>query len=246
MFKNRILFTITLLSLNLFLQLELNAQSTIDDTRANQAMSQLAATGTGPGSAIYQFASADDKMKVLGDTYYDIHWAKSSILLLDSKMINGYLARYDIRQNEFEFRFQNGVKVVSGNKVKNFVWIDSLSGQAKQLVNTQEHLLNSAPFNGVAELLVDGKASLFKKITLDEIPPTFNSALNVGSKDYTIVKKVKYFFSIDNNIQELKKRQAIKSLQLIQPDIENFCKKESINWTKEDDLIKLFKYLNSK
>ena len=242
---SRILLTITYLSLHLFFQLELNAQSTIDNTRANLAMSQLSATGTGPGSIIYQFASADDKPKIVGDTYQDIHWAKSSILLWDTKLFNGYLARYDIRKNEFDIKTQNGVGVINGSKVKNFVWIDSLSGQPKMLVNTKEFLLNNKPFEGMSELLIEGKNSLFKKTILDITPPTFNSAMNIGSKDYIIDKKIKFYFSIGSNMQEVKKKQAIKALQAIQPDLESFCKKESVNWTKEEDLVKLFKYLNA-
>lgn len=246
MSRNQIVFIVIFLLFNLTLSKGSIAQSAIDNTRANQAMSQLSTTGTGPGSIIYEFASADDKPKILGDTYHDIHWAKSSILLWDSKLFNGYLARYDIRKNEFDIKTKNGEGVINGSKVKNFVWIDSLSGQSKMLVNTKEFLLNNKPFEGMSELLVEGKNSLFKKTILDITPPTFNSALNVGSKDYIIVKKIKFYFSLDINMQELKKRQAIKSLQAIQPDIEFFCKKEAIDWTKEDDLVKLFKYLNSK
>ena len=246
MYRSQIVFIVIFFLFNLTLSKGSLAQSTIDNTRANQAMSQLSATGTGPGSSLYEFASPDDKPKILGDTYHDIHWAKSSILFWDSKLFNGYLARYDIRKNEFDIKTQNGVRVIDGSKVKNFVWIDSLSGQPKMLVNTKEFFLNNKPFDGMSESLVEGKNSLFKKTILDITPPTFNSSLNVGSKDYIIVKKIKFYFSLDNNMQELKKRQALKSLQVIHPDLENFCKKEAIDWTKEDDLVKLFKYLNSK
>ncbi|NOS55611.1 MAG: hypothetical protein HOP37_05065 [Cyclobacteriaceae bacterium] len=243
--KRHLVFIAIFSSINPFLLKGSMAQSSIDNTRANQAMSQAAATGVGPGGILYEFSSSDKTTKELGDTYYDIYWSKSSLILLDNKVIEGYLGRYDIKGNEFEFKFQNGIRVIGGDRIKKFVWVDSLSRQTKQLVNTKDYLFNGVPFYGVAELLVDGETVLFKKITIDEIPPTFNSALNVGSQDYTLAKKVQYFFTIDNNLYELKKRSALKVLQTIKPDVENFCRKESITWRKENDLVRLFNYLNS-
>lgn len=224
---------------------ELSAQSTIDNTRANQASIQASSEGLGPSDIIYQFASADDRMKIVGDTYYNEHWTKSIIRLYDDKFIKGYLTRYDIKQNEIEFVFQQGIKVISGNKVKSIEWIDSLSKETSRLFNTKDFTLEGSSFKGFAELIIDGKIPLFKKVILDEIPPTFNSALNVGTKDLTIVKKVKYFFAVYNRVYEVKKKQTLKSLQPFQPEIQNFCKTESISWTNEQDLKRLFAYVNA-
>lgn len=244
MIKKQTVIVIYFLFLNVGLH-KIVAQSSIDNTRFNMAMNQLSTSGTGAGSVIYQFASPDDLAKILGDTYHDIHWAKSSILLWDGKLFNGHLARYDIKKSEFDVKTQNGIGIITADRVKNFVWIDSVSGHPRTLVNTREYFSNGKPFEGMSELLVEGKFSVFKKILLDITPPTFNSAMNIGNKDYVITKKVKFYYSMENNVHELKKKQAIKSLKVIQPDLENFCAKESINWSQEDDIVKLFKYLNS-
>ena len=64
--------------------------------------------------------SSHEKSNIIGDVYLDSHWNLSSLLLFENeKLINDYLVRYDIKNNEFEFRLKNGVKVLPGSKVKN-------------------------------------------------------------------------------------------------------------------------------
>jgi hypothetical protein len=60
--------------------------------------------------------------KIIGDTYLDIHWKNSSILLYESeKLIEGFPIRYDIRTDEVEVKSKSGIKVLNGVKIKSFV-----------------------------------------------------------------------------------------------------------------------------
>lgn len=245
MSKKRIFIIVNFLLINSTFD-TVNAQSSIDNTRANEALRQAASNGLGPGGSIYQFSSPDDRMKVLGDTYYDSRWSVSSVLLTDNKKIEGYFGRYDLRQNEFEIASEKGLKVVSAGMIKSVEWIDSLSKEKRRFINIADYGSGEIKFTGLAELLNDGKIPLLKRILLDEIPPTFNAATNSGSKDLMIIKKTKFFFVVDKNVIELKKKQVFKAFPNSKQEIDSFCKRESINWAKEDDLKKLFVLLNSK
>src|SRR5687768_14078136 len=74
--------------------------------------------------------------KVIGDTYMDPQWKNSAILLYENnKMIEGFQARYDIHLDELEIKARNGIKVLKGNKVKSFVWLDSVYSAPAYFVN---------------------------------------------------------------------------------------------------------------
>lgn len=222
------------------------SQSTIDKyVRANNAINQMNNNNMQQGDMIYQVRSSETT-ELVGDPYFDVHWAKSSILLYDGRLIEGQLIRYDIRQNEFEIRLNGIVKVLSGSLVQNVVWVDSLDSSNKYLVNTKNLNWENSKSTGFMELLVEGEIPLMKRITLEILKPDYNLALNVGSKDFRIIKRVKYYYVRNSTIYEIKRRDFIDKFKEKFPDIESFCKKQSISWSKQSDLVQLFNYLNLK
>ncbi len=229
-----------------FLTGSIVAQSTIDKyVRANNAINQMNYNNMKQGDMIYQVRSSETS-EWIGDPYFDTHWAKSSILLYDGRLIEGQLIRYDIRQNEFEIRLSGQVKVLSGSLVQNVVWVDSLDSSTRYLVNTKDLNWENSKSTGFMELLVEGENPLMKRIVIEILKPDYNLALNVGSKDYRIFKKVKYYYVRNATLHEVKKRAVIQEFKEKFPEIESFCKKESISWSKQSDLVQLFSYLNPK
>jgi hypothetical protein len=87
-----------------------------------------------------------------------------------------------------------------------------------------------------------------KKVYLEILRPNFSPALNVGSKDTKIIKKSEYFYSINNKLNQIKKKASLDAIQKYDSSIEleSLIKKEKINLNKESDLRKLFLILNSK
>lgn len=222
------------------------SQSTIDKyVRANNAINQMNNNNMKQGDIIYQVRSSESS-EWIGDSYFDSHWAKSSILLNDGRLIEGKLTRYNVRLNEFELQIAENVKILSGSLVKNVVWIDSLDGSTRYLVNTKDFNFEDSKLNCFMELLVDGENPLMKRVVMEILKPDYNLALNVGSKDYRIIKKIKYYYINNVNLYEVKKRVILQYFKEKFPDIESFCKKESISWSKQSDLIQLFKYINLK
>ena len=103
--------------------------------------------------------------KVIGDTYLDVQWKAASILLYDkNKLIEGFPVRYDIHLNELEIKAKNGVKVLKGDKVKSFVWMDSLTNSPVYFVNAKEFQNeDNVTLSGFFQVLTDGALPLFKK-----------------------------------------------------------------------------------
>ena len=207
-------------------------------------MNQMSNNNLMQGDIIYQIRSSEAR-EVIGDSYFDSHWSKSSILLNDGRLIEGKLIRYDIRLNEFEIRLSDVVKVIDGNLVKNVVWIDSIDMSTRYFVSTREFNWDGPNLNGFVELLAEGSIPLMKRIVIEILKPDYNIALNVGSKDFRVIKKVKYYYGMDSNLFEVKKKATIKNLKNKVSSIEEFINKEPMSWGNQKDLVALFTYINS-
>jgi hypothetical protein len=218
------------------------------NVRSANLLNQLSSYRGNLGQAFLTLPSSE-KTQTIGDVYLDAHWSKSSLLLFDDeRLINDYLTRYDIQNNEFEFRLEGGIKVLAGVKVKNIVWIDSITKQSRVMNNTRDYTASVTPFDGFFEVLQEGNIQLLKKVYLEILRPNFSPALNVGSKDTKIIKKSEYFYSINNKLNQIKKKASLDAIQKYDSSIEleSLIKKEKINLNKESDLRKLFLILNSK
>lgn len=199
---------------------------------------------------IIQGMPSSDAPEVLGDTYWDKHWAKSSLLLYKNDgLIEGFMTRYDIHKDEFEFLVQNDVKILKGTAVKNIVWLDSLTSLPRFMINAKGYTEEKVPLAGFIEVLVEGTTMLVKKVKLEVLKPDFNPALNVGSKDARILKKEFYYFNNGKELIRVKSKKSIEPLYTLYNNdskrVEAYIKKEGIKFNNENDLVKLFSYLTA-
>jgi hypothetical protein len=188
------------------------------------------------------------KAKMEGDFYLESHWGQASILLCDGAgVIEGYVARYNIKSDEFEFQMQNGVSAIAGYKVKSMHWIDSLKKSTRNIINAKDYLSNGKSITGFFEVLQDGTVPLFKKVDIDILKPSYNPSLSMGNKDFTVSRKEKYYYAIKNEVYLIKNRKSINRLDSSSPvDIALYLKQESLNLGNEQDIKKLFQYLRAK
>lgn len=233
--------------------LQLQAQGPVEITKTYRAATFLTrytqlGTNFTAGDIITSMPLSYQPVEVKGDSYWDNHWGKSSLLLYkNDELIEGYATRYDILKDEFEFKLQQDVRVLGGNKVKNIVWIDSVTNKDRYLVNGREYYEDGAPLSGFVEVLVDAEVALIKHIRIEVLKPDFNPALNVGSKDTRVIKKESYYF---NRAESLVRIKSKKSLDVLGPvygqKINQFIKTNNVKLNNEADLIRLFQYLSGK
>ena len=200
------------------------------------------------GSEMVREISSLEKNKVLGDVYLDANWLPISVILYEGdKFLDGYLGRYDIEKNEFEFRKQNDAKLLAGERVKSITWIDDTQGVARKLINAKGFSLNGIPILGFFEILLEGTTPLFKKTYIEIIKPSYILALGVGNQETLIQKTAKYYFALNNNeLYLLKNKKSLAPLESpASPRVSLYAKKESIRFNKEEDLKRLFFYINN-
>jgi hypothetical protein len=187
--------------------------------------------------------------KVIGDSYLDTHWKKSTILLYEKdKLIQGFPSRYDIYLDELEINARNGIKVLKGDKIKSFVWFDSSTNVPSYFVNAKDFKNeDNVPLTGFFQVLSDGANPLLKKTDIHIRKATYNVALNVGSQDDKILKKDDFYLLKGSNVFEIpSSRKKLLPLFGDRAEVmEKFIKENSLSTTKEDDLKIIFNQYNS-
>ncbi|HTE29728.1 MAG TPA: hypothetical protein VK666_05095 [Chryseolinea sp.] len=186
--------------------------------------------------------------KVVGNTYLSTAWRQSAILLYkDSKLIEGYPVRYDIQGDELDVKTSKGIKVLEGRTVKSFMWVDSAHTEPSYFVNAGGYKLDGVPQIGFFEVLVDGKAPLFKRTRITMKKADYNEALSIGSRDDKILKETEYYISQSAAVNLLPgtKKKFVTVFPAKRSEVEKFIDDNDLSVKKELDLVQIFKYYNS-
>ncbi|HMJ68937.1 MAG TPA: hypothetical protein VK508_08580 [Cyclobacteriaceae bacterium] len=186
--------------------------------------------------------------RVVGDTYMDSKWNIGSLIVSDkNSAIEGYLMKYDIRDQTIEIKTPAGVRVLDVKRVQHMVWLDSLTKEPHYYVNCFKYKMDGAPLVGLMEVMVDGKRSLFKRTVVNTKSPTYVPAMDVGSRDMEFYKKSDFYYNDGANVFEIKsKRKLIESFGDLGPDVEKFMKSNRLDAKSAGDLTRVFEFYNSK
>ena len=215
--------------------------------RAENTLDRLSDKG-GLSNSDLLYGIPMDPGTVVGDNYLNKNWNVATILLYQTEaMIEGYPVKYDIRSNMLEFNSKYGIKVLSAEKVKNLVWIDSLTSEPHYFVNGAEFSKDQVTSRGLLEVVVDGTLPLLLKTELVVKQPTYNAAMGSGSKDLKIYKKEIFLYAMDKNMMEIKnKKNVLQAAGSRAPEVETYIKENKINVNKLQGLKQVFELLNAK
>jgi hypothetical protein len=186
--------------------------------------------------------------RVVGDTYADSKWNMGSVMITNkNSMVEGYLMKYDVKGQVVEIKTPNGVRLLDVRNVGNMVWLDSITHQPHYFVNAANYTEDNTPLVGLLEVLVDGNRSLFKKTVIQTKQPTYNIALDAGSRDTEIFKKAAYYYNSGSALVLIKnKKKFLEGLGEQRKDVETYMKENKLDVKSADELAKIFAYYNSK
>ncbi|MBX2894375.1 MAG: hypothetical protein KF763_02970 [Cyclobacteriaceae bacterium] len=184
---------------------------------------------------------------IKGDVYLSKTFNKVVLQLFDGdKIVEGYLAKLDLKQNEFDLITPQGVRVLKGNLVKSFVSIDSLTHFQSNFVNAKEWDTDSnTPVDGFYELLAEGNLTLLKRSEIIVKQPDYHPALNVGSKDVRLVKTEKFYYLANGKVFDIPgKRNFTKIFTGKEKQVQSYMIEKDLSISKQRDLIQIFNYYN--
>ena len=187
---------------------------------------------------------------VVGDAYLNPEWKRTTLLLYDvDKMIEGYPARYEIDEDQFEIKSSTGIKVLNGRKVKSFVWIDSLTKTPHYFVNGRDFAnSDGVRMSGFYEVLAEGQLTLLGKTEVVVKEPTYNEKLDMGQRNTRIIKRTSFFYLDNGALKEVPSSR--KKLLPIFGDqaaaMEDFLRVNKLSLNEAAHLRALFEHYNGR
>lgn len=184
--------------------------------------------------------------------YIDQKWNNCSMLLFDSeKLIEGYLAKYDIGENKLAVKLKSGTKLIEVTKIKSIVWLDSVTSAPRYFINAKDYKEENVPFSGLLEVLVDGQMPLLAQSYLKEKEIGFFAGLfSLFEKEKRDKKyEVDKFFYIGNgtNVSKISDtKEFLLSFGDFYWEMEEYIEKNNLNISTQSGLQKVFEYYNTK
>ena len=224
------------------------AQTAVPDALRARFTIERLISGTGLSKSDLMYGIPLPPGSVVGDTYLDKKWNLSEIILYENdRVIEGYPIKYDIKGEMIEISARNGIKVIEARKIHTFAWIDSLIQTKHFFVNAKEYRLDGSPLTGFLEVVSDGQVPLFKRTVIYERAPDYVPALDMGTRDTRILKKEVFYMRKGKDLKKIGSRRSLLSeLGTHADDVEQYIKVNNLDLDKENHLIRVFDYYNSK
>lgn len=116
-------------------------------------------------------------------------------------------------------------------------------------VKVMDYQFNSEAFNTSTMALVLARyerATLLKTIDITLIKPTYNEALDTGSRNYTLKHKIKYFIDLqEKGVLDLTKKLKSFKGTAYYNEVKAFVKQYGTDFTSDKDVLKLSEYVAS-
>jgi hypothetical protein len=182
---------------------------------------------------------------ISGTSYLHEHWSSGTILLTDDKIIEDIAVKLDLQNKLIEIDHNGQIKVLEFGRVK-AIDLKSINGNVEHLVNGKTLAFSDTPMDGFFSFVKAGKYNLLLLTRVVKMSPNYNAALDMGSKDYQIVKEKQYFIMKDNVAVQVDKSKRKFSGALKKAFGEDFDKKlEKVKVGKEPSLVGFVSSLNS-
>jgi hypothetical protein len=214
--------------------------------RAQHTLDRMAEGGVGSSDLLYGVPGAPGRL--VGDFYLDKKWNRGSIMLIDTEaMIEGYPIKYDLKSHTVEILTKSSIKILDVKKVKSLVWLDSLTQRPTYFVNGADYKDEGTPLNGLLEVVADGQVPLFCRTTTWVKKATYVPALDVGSKDEVVNKRLTFYYSQGKDLIKISgKKKMLPAFGNLSEDVDHFIRANNLGVNDKKDLQRIFEYYNSK
>ena len=194
--------------------------------------------------------------KIVGDVYLDSTFNTAEIFFYSevvrrydpsaSDSIGGYKVRVDVVNYDVEFQLNEGAKALDESAIRKIRW--QSKDRKVTLVNTRQYA-GTGEMKGFFELLSEGKLTVLRYTRLKVVQPTYNVALDVGTKDAKLFKKTEYYYIKNTQTLELTKFKPTKKslLELMKSKktkMERYMDEQNPELKNTADLIKVLDFYN--
>lgn len=187
--------------------------------------------------------------KTIGSTYFFDEWSDATAVM--GGQASDYRARYDIINQTLEIEKGGNIYDIPAGLVESFTLHVQENMTTKNIHFVNITKISDLSVRGVAFMAVIAdteELKVYKSIRGEMMKPNYNIALSTGSKDAKIIKKTEYFIEQDGKVVQLpktKKKDILAFIEKYSPAGADFAVREKLNLKKDNDLDRLFEYIDS-
>lgn len=184
---------------------------------------------------------------VIGSDLLNPYFNVSTFLLNDSSLLSGLPARYYVLRNEFDVKTSSGLRTLRGDRVRSFIWVDSVTKKTEVFVNMKEYMNESGtPGTGFMQILSEGKIGLLKQTEVIFKKANYHVAMNVGNPDHQFIHKTHLYYLIDKTYRPVPPRKKVLSIFPDHQDaLQRFIKINQLDLSSEYHLQLLIDHYNT-
>jgi hypothetical protein len=180
-----------------------------------------------------------------GDYYLNPHWQDGFITLKTGQTFQKYPLKYDIENDMLEIKASNEVKILRGERVASFTWLETDRQQETQYINSHEYKLEGTPLIGFFELVVDGQVQLLCKTIAVVKDPTYVEGFDVGKRYSEITKKEVYYLSDESKVlTEIKSKKDVLEFMGDEGGVKQYMKAQKLGVSDKEDLAIIATFIN--
>jgi hypothetical protein len=168
------------------------------------------------------YGLGQNNIEIKGDYFWDEGFLKAKVYFYPQQIasknggtinldsLTGIEVRFDLWNNNVEFKSDDGIKVISAKSVSNVLFLNP-NASVSQFINPKE--FNSANEKGLFELLNSKKGAALlqsKEILIQK--PTYNPALDTGSKVPQVIKKDHFHFWDGSKLISIDSKNEVSQL----------------------------------
>jgi hypothetical protein len=214
------------------------AQRTVDVTEGNvNALSSSFFNVVGGEPVV----SAKFAKIVSGTPYFSDEWMKGTVTINGDMQFAGVYLKLDLYNNEVHYRDLKGNELVATTLIKEIILFDSSSQLVFNFIKG-EYINAKSPGKDWYQLLVEGKASLFRKIKkqMNEEKPYGSATI-----ERSIHTSFQYYALYNGNFIQVKKFKELPDvLSDKKEEITQYIKANNLSGKTDDDYRSVVNYYN--
>jgi hypothetical protein len=183
----------------------------------------------------------------VGSVFYSDEWQTADLFLKGDTKLENIQLKLDLSRQSFEVLHEGKVKLLPGDRVLSFHWINS-KGEQEAFIRADHITAEGLKVSGFLKLHTDTEPfKLVEYFTTETLSSNYNAALDVGSKNNQIIRKSQLFIVKDKLMLEVKgtrKKFIVDFKNTFQTDVSGIIKEFGIDIRDDEELIVLLNQLN--
>jgi len=184
---------------------------------------------------------------VEGNFFINKDWYIGDVRLYDERILEKVPLKYNLRDDLLHILDENReTRVINFDKIAQFEWFNFEEKNNNHFVNCMDLNVDDTPLVGMAELVVEGKASLLVYRDLEIQKGMYSVIHDAGNKNDEYQINEHHYIDLNDHRYLIKNKKSIEGIfGGRQEAIEKFIKANHFNVKKKDHLSEIVHYYNS-